>query len=154
MSEQENQKTGFSDEYVKELRQENASWRTKVRDLESKLQLGEVKTELLKHGVDVNPKWVELQEGQDISEAVTVFLDNYPQFRIDDNKETYTEPKPKPMRTGASDTNTRGPKPRSGSYGGRGLTEIRKDPKARADLRNRYRQLLAQQSNHTYDGEE
>ena len=31
--------------------------------------------------------------------------------------------------------------------------EIKKDPKARAQLRGHYRQLLAQQSNQSYEGE-
>lgn len=143
--------TGFSEDYVKELRQENASWRTKVRDLEQRVQLGEVKTELLKRGVDVNPKWVELSEGMEVGQAVDKFLTDYPQFNTKQTdtqsttKHTNTQQRaPKPMN---SNTDNSVDKPKFGSYGGRSLDEVKKDPKARADLRSTYRQLLSQNSN-------
>lgn len=163
MSDENNQKTGFSEDYVKELRQENAGWRTKVRDLEEKLQLNELKTELLQHGANVNPKWVEIREGQSVGDAVRTFLDEYPQFITtntgsnntatsdsDNDKGPTFKNAPKPNTTTKSNSNNVGPKANSGSFGGRNLDEIRKDPKARASLRDQYREMLALQSNKKY----
>lgn len=156
MSDNENERAGFSQDYVKELRQENASWRTKVRDLEQQLRFTEIKTELLKHGADVNPKWVDVDEGQSVRDAVNTFLAEYPQFISNNNNISTTNKEPtfkkvtKPEQASKSDSNHPGPKPNNGNYGGRSLNEIKKDPKARASLRDQYRQLLAQQSNQEY----
>jgi len=159
MMTEENSGTGFSEDYVKELRSENANWRIKVRDLESKLELNEVRSELLSKGVDVNPKWVELQEGISVKESVASFLESYPQFSPAPKEEELPAPKsaprsaPKPMAGPKANTNAPGPKPTEGTFGGRNADEVKKDPKARAALRGMYRQLLSQGSNQNYEGE-
>lgn len=146
--------TGFSADYVKELRSENASWRQKVRDLEAKQVQNDVQVELLKKGIEVNPAWVELQDGETPAGAVDRFLKEYPQFTKDE--EVHDEPKPKPnvpkvMKTNSPKSNE--PGPNSLSAKGREIEEIKKDPKARSALRSQYRQLLAQNSNREYQGD-
>lgn len=151
MSDNDEQGTGFSADYVKELRQENASWRQKVRDLEAQQTKHSVQVELLKKGINVNPSWVELQDGETPTAAVDRFIQEYPQFNTEP---TTTQDKPRiptTMSPNTTQTNNRG-NPPLGSMG-QEIDEIKKDPKARSSLRNHYRQLLAQSSNKTYEGD-
>lgn len=149
------QGTGFSEEYVKELREEAASWRLKVRDLEQKLVVNDVQTELMKRGVEADPSWVKMEKGQTVVEAVDSFLTKYPKLTMTEpNPEPTPEPKKvaKPMVPNQSKTTNAGPK--AGTlFAGKTPEEMKKDPKARAALRSQYRQLLAQQSNKEYEGE-
>jgi hypothetical protein len=147
--------TGFSPEYVKELREENASWRIKVRDLEQKLVVNDVQTELMKRGVEADPSWVRMEKGQTVTEAVDSFLVKYPKLTMTEpNPEITQEPKKvaKPMAPAQSKTTNAGPK--AGTlFAGKTPKEIKEDPKGRAALRSQYRSLLAQQSNKEYEGD-
>ena len=155
MSNENQEGTGFSPDYVKELRQENASWRQKVRDLESKQKINDVQVELIRKGVDVNPTWVNIADDEAPAVAVDRFLTEYPQFTTKQvEPEQRVEPKtvmPKPMNSRTPNTTNVGPEPQNKT--GREIAEIKKDPKARSALRSQYRQLLAQSSNNSYEGD-
>lgn len=147
----------FSEEYVRELRAENAQWRTKYRELEAQQTKFQVKEELLSQGAStkVNPKWVEQSEGETISDAVSRFLVDYPEWKssvegppVDDGRKNLPKPKPGTPR---KNSNTPGPNP--SLSGNRELKELREDPKARSQLRSQYRELVAQASNRKTYGE-
>ena len=82
----------FSKEYVHELRNESAAYRTKLRDAEATItQYQEaaqeeaidksITLELSKRNVSgVEPRWVDITENQSISEAVDKFLTDHTQF--------------------------------------------------------------------------
>lgn len=141
--------TGYSAEYVKTLRDENAGWRTKLRETETELttlrdiQAGEkldatIGVELTKRGVEANPAWVDLTEGQTIPQAVDAFLVKYPSIAAV-RQEEVNEPAPrsthKPMGTQKQNTNVQ-----TGAVSD--IAAIRKDPVARAKLRDIYRGML------------
>jgi hypothetical protein len=158
MSDETNKPGAFSEDYVKELREEAAKWRIKCRELEAKASVGDVAMELVKRGIKADPSWIKRQDGQKAGEAVEQFLQDYPQFVTTDDNALIETPilsnrdaTPRPMPTGSKNPNTPGPKP--ANYGGRSLDEIKVDPQARAALRSQYRQLLAQSSHKEYEGE-
>jgi len=154
--------TGYSADYVRELRDEAASWRTKLRDSETKYQtleksvqeatvkatLGE---ELSKRGVKVNPEWIKIGQGQTTAQAVDLFLKEYPQFaagNTDDGdvitaQAADTTPDPRsqqrPQTTKKANSNVQVGKVSD-------LQAIKKDPVARAKVRDLYRSLVANQS--------
>lgn len=144
-------------DYVSELRAEAASWRKKFRDTESQLAMYQqaekdfvvndrISKELSKRNVkDVEPTWVDIQEGQEAAEAVDSFLEKHPRFKMEAENVD-----PQPVRRGATTkpldvnkTNTNVP-----SIGPvRDILSIKEDPQSRAKLRDTYRALIAQQSN-------
>lgn len=148
----EKQKKTFNYEYVKELREENASWRTKLRDTESKLNQLESKLqqqyitakvagEFAKRGIKADPSWVKV-DGEDVEGAVNAFINEYPQL-VDTNTTQPNKPtKPSIPQVGRGKQDTNTPSP-----GERSINEIREDPKARSQIREHYRQLLANKQN-------
>ena len=156
MSEEKNQGTGFSEDYVKELRSEAAQWRTKFRELEVSNESKDVENELLRRGIEAEPQWVTKSDNQSVSDAVDSFLVKHPKFQVagdEEITEIEREPKPKPMVRSIQQTNQQGPKSK-GTFTGRTSEEIKKDPKARQALRHHYRELLATSGNRgDYSGE-
>jgi hypothetical protein len=149
MSEPEDKPT-FSSDYVKELRQENASWRTKLRETEERLagiesQLRNTQTtttvanELLKRGIKADPSWIKPKEGQSINDAVDIFLNDYPQFNIT----TTTTPQPTPSKPNIPPVSKNEQGSNTPPPGERTLKELKEDPKARAEIREMYRQMLS-----------
>ena len=144
----------FSEEYVKQLREEAAKWRTKVRELEADQHQVQVTAELTKRGIQADPGWVTMEEGQNIGEAVDAFIAKYPSltpkkvedeplFNLDEPKPRVT---PKPMSPSSPATTV--PKPAgTNRITSRNVDEIRKDPQARAKVRSLYRELLGRGSN-------
>lgn len=162
MSDQE-----FDQGYVKKLREEAANWRTKYRELEAQQQNQLVQVELAKRGIQADPSWVKLDEGQDVGEAIDALVAQYPSLEgsggghhskygnegptLDD---FYDEPEVKPKLTpkpiSPSSQRSTSPKPvRAARITKRNIEEIRKDPKARAKIRDQYREMLKQGSNQT-----
>lgn len=145
-------RSAFSPEYVKELREEAASWRTKFREVEAKVQtleqtiqvgaiVSNVKNEIEKRGLKINPEFITIGEDGDAAKAVDAFLDEYPQFAVT------TEPprraqnfdtKPIP----STKTNTNNNPARKGN-----IMDIKNDPIARAKLRDQYRSMLGRGDN-------
>lgn len=139
----------FSADYVRELREENAKWRGKVRDLEQRQTATEMKMELDKRGIKAEPEWVKLSAGQSVQEAIDSFVAAHPHLsgEVTPTVEVPAPQLPKSIPpTGQRNTNLPGKGPQ-GSYGGRSLEEIRQDPKARSALREHYRDLLRSSSN-------
>lgn len=155
----EEQDAKFDREYVSQLRSEAANYRTKVKDLESKLEqysqleaeirAVRVENELTKRGVQADPRWVPLDRDDDPAKAVDEFLDRYPHLkpqqdggsspRIKDNV-------PDPLK---GNSNQPAPNASKGAFQGRSIDEIRQDPAARRNLADLYRELLARESHHT-----
>lgn len=137
-------KGGFSPEYIKELREEAASWRTKFRDAEGKTQkleadLGQLKTgteiqsELLKRNLNIEPSWIKLGSKETPAEAIDKFLEKYPNFKTSDDVASRFIPKPLPSdktNTNISDTQVKD------------IQSIKNDPIARAKYRDLYRSML------------
>jgi len=74
---EDKQSTGFSEDYVKQLREEAASWRTKFRELESGSKNQKIEMELIKNNIKAKPSWVEVKEGQSIEDAVKEFSQEF-----------------------------------------------------------------------------
>jgi len=140
---------GFSADYVKSLRDENAAWRTKLRDTESVLQtvqseVAQIKldttvgSELAKRNLNIEPSWIKLQEGQTVEQSVDAFVKTYPQMatqtapRIIPQQVNSTQ---KPLATQQANTNVPGTQPTE-------LSAVKQDPVARARLRDQYRSML------------
>lgn len=159
MSEEEKGNQGFSADYVKELRNENASWRSKYRDLEAKMTQSKVQVELVRRGVTADASWISIGQGDTVEKAVDNFLEKYPQFVPQENQAGPENPEPpqvnraRPMNTPKNPTNTPGPKPSNGRLGSKTLEEIKKDPTARAALRSQYRALLHSSGGRDYQGD-
>lgn len=156
---------GYSKEYISELRSEAAHWRTKFRETEKQLETyaqaeqeyilnDKVSQHLEKKGIkDVDPTWVDVQDGQDVSDAVDSFLEKHPRFKVDPGEEAVPQlpqgdrvpgthppvPSQKPMATEQRNTNI-------GNYT-KDYATIKQDPIARTKLRELYRGLLSQQQN-------
>lgn len=149
----------FDKDYVRQLRQEAAKYRTELKEtrsqldnykaLEGQLATIRVETELARRGLKVNPSWISVNDGQSPSEAVDNFLAEYPQF-VDGviEEPQQVEPKRVPKSISPSKENAahpgHGP---SGMLGDRSLDDIKLDPVARANLRDFYRDLLRTSSN-------
>lgn len=141
----------YSADYVKTLRDENASWRTKLRELEvkhaeleNKIKVDTVANtigkELEKRGVKADPSWVKVSEGMTTEQAVDKFLKDYP--HLVPKEEITTSPKKQninPMRPNSHDTNIENTAKSE-------LGAIKHDPIARSKVRDLYRGLLAQNS--------
>ena len=143
----------FDEAYVKKLREENASWRTKVRELEAQQNNSVVQVELAKRGVEADPSWVTIEEGKTVEDAVDTLLETYPSLQTKTVEEEPLFDTEEPVRTtvkplSPSEHKTTTPKPHSPTrITSRNLKEIRDDPKARAKVRSLYRDLLARGSN-------
>ena len=133
---------GYSREYVKELRDEAAGYRTRLRDAETKIGSLEesitanvtkstIASVLEKKSVKVNPDWITIGEGQNPEQAVDTFLKEYPQF-AGESTQSSTQ---KPMSTEKKNTNV--PSNISPDY-----SAEKGDPIARAKSRENYRSLL------------
>jgi hypothetical protein len=140
----------FSPEYIKELREEAASWRTKFRETETKFtelsekmskteQVSKIKQELDALGVKADPSWVKVDQGMSPSDAVNKFLEEYPHLGPASNGENTPSQKPptrKPMRTEGKNSNI--PNTNDAEY-----SSVKKDPIARTKLREIYRAMLS-----------
>ena len=143
--------TGYSPEYIKNLRDEAATWRLKLRETEAKVQeltntingervANTVGRELERRGIKCDPSWVKLEEGVTPEKAVDKFLKDYPQFA--QAAEVPILPKNKnlrPMGANMPDSNIENTAKSE-------LDAIKKDPIAREKLRDLYRGLLAKSS--------
>lgn len=138
----------YSSEYVKSLRDEAASWRTKLRELETKYTELETKVkadytantigkELEKRGVKADPTWVKVEEGQSPEQAVDKFLKDYPHLQSTSDNSFVPKPTKKPMRPNTANSNIENTAVSE-------LDAIKKDPIARNKVRDLYRGLLAQ----------
>lgn len=152
INEEPSRSSAFSPEYVKELRQEAADYRTKLRDtekrvseLEQTIKVGQivsnVTNEISKRGLKINPDFITIGEDGDAVKAVDAFLEEYPQFA---NQET---PRPAPVVNRArpitsEKTNTNNNPVRKGN-----IMDMAKDPIARAKLRDQYRNMLGRGDN-------
>ena len=146
----------FDAEYVKDLRKEAARYRTQSKDLKTELegykgleaQISEarVENELIRRGVTAQAEWVSLEPDQSPAEAVDKFLEKYPMFTNGEEPEVQPEVEPKVVPTAMS------PKPTvtsDNSWEAAGLDAIRKDPVAKQNLTEVYRDLLKTSSNQT-----
>ena len=144
--------SAFSPEYVKELREEAAGWRTKFRETETKLQdleenlnvavvVSKVKEEISKRGLKINPDFITLGEDGDPVKAVDTFLEEYPQFAVEPTtKHTQEVNRAKPSTSHKTNTNVN-----KAQFGN--IQDIKKDPIARAKLRDQYRSMLGRGDN-------
>lgn len=147
--------TGFDADYVKKLREEAASWRTRCRELEAAQHNAQVEIEFARRGIQADPTWVKVEEGQTIEEAVGTFVEQYPHLKvqesvdipdIEDEQLPVVRSTPKPIAP-STPRSTTPKKARSTRINQRNISEIRKDPKARAQVRDLYRDLLTKGSN-------
>jgi hypothetical protein len=136
---------GFSVEYVKELRDEAASWRTKCREMETKATTLEaevskvtrgnaIQSELQKRGIKADPSFIKVAENQKIEDAVDSFLKDYPQFASSAPSPRPNTPSPMP----ANKPNSNTPNVVMSDY-----AAVKADPIARAKLRDQYRFMLS-----------
>jgi len=143
---------GFSADYIKELRDEAASWRTKFREQEQKTTTLEAEvgklvkehtlgTELAKRNLNVDPSWITLEEGKSPKEAVDAFLEKYPQFSSEGAGSPEPEPKPNQGRRPMTPQRPNSNVPR---FANSDYESVKKDPIARAKLRDHYRSLLGE----------
>lgn len=137
-------KDTFSREYVEKLREENAAWRSKLRDTERKV---DVVTELTKRGIQADPSWISVKEGETIAQSVDSFLVKYPQFSQTATPPAGTavppDPKLSPVKPGIPPVSKppQGTNVPTGSLD-RPIHEIKADPVARAKVRDQYREML------------
>lgn len=141
----------FDQEYVSKLREEAAQWRTKYRELEAQGLYKDVQLEFAKRNITADPSWVEITEGQSISDAVDGLVAKHPNLSAPTLVAPTLPPEvPSPKRVQGPSVITAGPshtdtpvKP----FRDRTPGEIKKDPVARSKLRDQYRALLASSSN-------
>lgn len=138
--------TGFSADYVKQLREENASWRKKVRELEAHKTQSEVAVEFAKRGVNADPSWLRIPEGVSAQEAVDAFLSSFGTPAAPEEDHSPLPSAPAALIPNPSKANVPGPAASGAILGGRSLNEIKEDPKARQMLREQYRAMLRDQS--------
>jgi hypothetical protein len=140
----------FTAEYVKQLRDENATWRKKVRELEVQTTTDQVSLEFARRGVQADPSWLRIPDGSSVAEAVDQFLVQYPNLAPPggepDPDPPQRTPVPAPLPAQQRNANTPGP-PARGLLSQRTLEEIKKDPVARKQLVETYRAQLAASSN-------
>ena len=138
-----NANTGYSQEYVSSLRDEAASWRTKLRESEEKSENmlktqfhNEVNSVLKNKGLsNIKAEWIESIDAESIDLAVDKFVEQNPLFKSDQTiikKETK-----QPMNTTKENTNSN-----NRFESNPDLASIRKDPIARSKMREQYRTLL------------
>lgn len=149
-------------EYIRELRAEAKEWRLKAQDLKSELEKVDqleseikstrVENELIRRGVQAEPTWVPINEGQSTAEAVDAFLEKYPHLKTSSAQENSEEqaveepankqPERKAPDPLPRDTNNSSGSVSSGHLKGRTVEEIRTDPKARRNAADLYQSLL------------
>ena len=153
MSDETKEAKTFSAEYVAELRQENASWRTKFQEMKGAI---EVNAELARCNIKADPSWVKVQEGQTVKEAVKQLMKDHPHLVVQATPEVETDQvEPDDVHSQlmaqlkqtqapvARDPKTTTPKKTSQQIlKERNMAEIKKDPVAREALRQYYRELL------------
>jgi hypothetical protein len=133
--------TGYSREYVHELREEAAGYRTRLKEAENKInelaqksQQDQTKTTLQsileKKNVKVNPDWIKIENGQNPEQAVDNFLKEYPQFASSTQNSTQ-----KPLSPERKNTNV--PTSFSPDY-----KAEKSDPISRSKIREQYRNML------------
>lgn len=141
----------FDAEYVKKLREEAASWRTKYRELEVQGTYKDVQVELANQGIKADPTWVTMKEGQCVSDAVKDLVSEHPHLAPSvAPSPPVVQPTDVPRRVQAPHVmNTTHPKTEvpSNPLHERSVEEIKKDPVARSKLRDLYRAKLAASSN-------
>ncbi len=138
------EETGFSREYVENLRKEAAGWRTKYRDLETSHQSTAVEAELGRRGIKADPTWVNQTSGMTTNEAVEDLLARFPSLTPAEVvvPAPVAGPTPPKVQTPGQPNSNQVKDPKQG----RSLTEIKGDPVARAALRDRYRALIQETS--------
>ena len=147
----------FSEKYVRSLREEAASWRVKCRDMETKMSLNSIKSELNKRGIKADPSWIKVNEGQTVDTAIEVLLKDYPHLAVESegnetqeldplseiiNKKVEVGKMPKPSKPDPKSYGHESKAPNQ-SLKHRQINEIKEDPKARALLREQYRTMLS-----------
>lgn len=148
----------FDKEYVKSLRAEAAKYRTELKEtrqeldqyktLEKQIHTVRIENELIRRGVTANPEWLEFDSSMSPSQAVDNFLEKFPQFSGGVSETEKVEPKkvPKAISPNPNTASKEAPYP-TGVLGTRDLNEIKKDPIARNNIRDLYRDLLRTSSN-------
>lgn len=141
----------FDADYVKKLREEAAGWRTKYRELEVQGVYKDVQLELVNQGIKADPTWVELKEGQSVTDAIKDLVSKHPHLAETSVTPTLTPTElpevkkvqpPHVMRV--TEPKTEVP---SNPLHERSVEEIKKDPVARSRLRDLYRAKLLAASN-------
>jgi len=156
--EEVNSPESFDRKYVQELRAEAAKYRTEAKELKTEIEqlksldaqikAARVENELIRRGIEADPNWIAIKDGQTPAEAVDKFLEKYPVFHGE--TEQSVEHKPVPKAIGPNQNNVTSPAAvPNGTLGTRGLDEIKNDPAARSNLRDLYRDLLRTSSNHS-----
>lgn len=153
--------TGFSREYVEQLRSENADWRKKYQTERERNQVQGIGAELTKRGITAEASWVERLEGQTDAQAVDTFLVKYPHLKpapATDAQGAVTpdvtvavgaggpavgpvKAMPKPDGT-VGDTGQGTTRVTAPTEAIRELNEVKNDPKARAAVAAHYRAML------------
>jgi len=148
----------FDKDYVKSLRAEAAKYRTELKEtrleldqyktLEKQIHTVRIENELIRRGVKANPEWIEFGSDMSPSQAVDNFLEKFPQFVDGVSEPEKVEPKkvPKAISPNPNTASKESSYP-SGALGTRDLSEIKKDPMARNNIRDLYRDLLRTSSN-------
>lgn len=147
----------FDREYVQELRKEAAKYRTEAKEYKSQLEqlksldaqitTVRIENELIRRGINADPTWIRINEGQTPADAVENFLVKFPEFKAgttEHNVEHKNVPKaisPNPNKASLPEGTP------VGAIGNRSLTEVKNDPMARDSLRDLYRDLLRTSSN-------
>ena len=132
---------GYSREYIHELREEAAGYRTRLKEAEAKItelsqnaQRNQTQTTLQsileKKNVKVNPDWIKIEDGQNPEQAVDQFLKDYPQFKGSTQPSTQ-----RPMSPERKNTNV--PSNFSPDY-----KAEKADPVSRSKIRDIYRAML------------
>lgn len=145
----------FDEGYVKKLREEAASWRTKCRELETQVNSAEIDKELSLQGLKADPSWVQVEEGQSVRDAVEALAAQHPHLQeervVHDPAPELDYPTPKPTTPRPlrpSTPNSNSPKPyKANRITSGNISEIKKDPVARSKVRDLYRSLLKSNSN-------
>lgn len=147
----------FDADYVKQLRSEAAKYRTKAKDLseelegykglEAQIEAIRVENELVRRGIEAEPQWVQIQDGEDPSQAVDRFLENYPQFGAGSQEQQPVEQEQESRKTYPKAMPPKPMNPNANNWGQRSLDEIKEDPAARQNLTDVYRDLLKTSSN-------
>lgn len=132
----------YSKEYVSSLREEAATWRTKLREteekvksLEGKYTLDSVSKVLTAKGIKADASWVKLDQGQSPEQAVDKFLELYPHLKTEEPKKKEATNKPNPTKKDNTNSDNR-------FVANQDLDAIKQDPIARSKLRDTYRALL------------
>lgn len=148
----------FDKEYVKSLRAEAARYRTELKEtkqeldqyktLETQIHTVRIENELIRRGINANPEWVEFNSGMSPSQAVDNFLEKFPQFvgGVSEPEKPEAKKVPKAISPNPNKANKEVQFP-TGILATRNLDEIKKDPIARNNIRDLYRDLLRTSSN-------